>query len=139
MEKKQGVSGLKLISFAVLAYFFVLTGHYTALLLLAGFAILIEKDEWLNLQIGQVLLLRVIYDATTSLWGFIYNFIHRDFLDLFETKHETYRTLSDFNDGFLNVLHYAFMILLIIGFINLVKSKNPKIPLINGLVKKALK
>ena len=139
MEKKLGVSGFKLVSFAFLAYFFALTGQHLALLLLLGFALLYEKSEWLTFQIGQVLLLRVIYDAILSLWRFIYNAIYHDFLDLFETKHQTYQSLSDFNDGFQNILLYAFMILLIIGFVKLLKTSDPKIPFIGKLLNKIKK
>ena len=134
MEKRVGMSGFKLVAFAMVAYVLALTGQHLALLLLLGFSIVYERSEWLAFQVGQVLALRLIYDGILNLWRFIYNAIHNDFFDLFETRHETYRSFSDFNDTFQNILLYVFMILLIIGFVKLLKSPEPKIPFIGKLL-----
>lgn len=130
-----GKSGMKVIGMVLLAYLLAYQGSYIALLLLLGFALLVEREAVLNFQIGQVLVLRVLYDAVLAAW----NVIHRvlsDLFEMFDANHDTVRGLHDFNKNFGTVAWYVFIVLLVIGLIAVLSSKEAKIPIISGLTKK---
>ena len=66
---KTGKLGLKLSFLAVLIYLVCYFGSFEALLILCGFFILLEKDEWLNIQAFQAILLKGIYYLACALTG----------------------------------------------------------------------
>lgn len=67
----KGKFGLSLAAIAVIAFVFTALRQPQSVLLIAGFALLAEKDEWLNKQSMQALLLTVTYylAALAADWG----------------------------------------------------------------------
>ena len=57
----KGKFGLSLSAIAVIAFAFAALRQPTVVLLICGFALLAEKDEWLNKQTMQALLATIIY------------------------------------------------------------------------------
>ncbi len=136
-KNSKSKSGIKLITFALIGYIFCYFGYYQFLLLLLGYVVLVEKNNWLIYQLTQALILRLSYDVIRSIWNFIHQSLHK-FFNYLEVKYETMSSLSSFNDTVIDLLLYAFLILLIIGIIRLLISKEVKIPFISNLTKKAV-
>ncbi len=135
MENLKGKSGLKVVGLVLLGYLFAYQGAYTALLLLLGFAVLVERHETLMFQLGQVLILRVLYDGLLYAWSIIYRFLN-DIFEIFEANRDTVHSVRDFNDTFVDVVWYAFVILLVFGLVKVLTSKEAKIPVVSGITKK---
>ncbi len=137
MENLKGKTGLKIVGLVLLGYLFAYQGSYTALLLLFGFAILVEKNETLNFQLGQVLVLRVLYTAVLAAWAIIYRLLG-DLHEIFEFNRDFWHSVRDFNDTFADITWYAFVILLVMGLIKVIKCSEAKIPIVAGLTKKLI-
>ena len=135
--EKMGRSGFMLLALALLGYFFAYHGLYMNLLLLLGFAVLVEKSSLLNFQLTQVLVLKVLYDVVKSVWSLLYKVI-LDILDLIETKYETLHSLADFDKNFSKFVEYAFIILFVIGLLRLFKHMEAKIPFVGSLTKRIM-
>jgi len=135
MENLKGKTGLKIVGLVLLGYLFAYQGSYTALLLLLGFAVLVEKNETLNFQLGQVLVLRVLYTAVLAAWAVVYRVLG-DLHEIFEFNRDFWHGVRDFNDTFTNIAWYAFIVLLVIGLINVIKCTEAKIPIVAGITKK---
>ena len=58
---KKGRFGVSLTAIAAIAFLFTALRQPQSVLLVAGFALLAEKDEWLNRQVLQALLLTIAY------------------------------------------------------------------------------
>lgn len=134
---KMGRSGFKILALALLAFFFAYQGSYISLMLVLGFAVLVEKSSVLNFQIAQVLVLRLLYDVVLYAWNLVYKVLLEIF-DLFETKHETLHSFADFNANFTKYAEYLFIILFVIGVVKLFKSDKAKIPFVGDLAKKIM-
>ncbi len=137
MENLKGKSGLKVVGLVLLGYLFAYQGAYTALLLLFGFALLVEKQETLSFQLGQVLVLRVLYDAVRIAWEVIYRVL-ANIDKMIEMNRDTWHSIRDFNDNFGTVVWYVFIILLVIGLVKVVKCTEAKIPVVANLTKKLI-
>lgn len=75
----KGKFGLNLAAIAVIAFLFTALQQPVAVLLVAGFALLAEKDEWLNRQAMQALLLTVAYSLTVLVADWIFGGLARFF------------------------------------------------------------
>lgn len=67
----KGKFGLSLAAVAVIAFGFCALRQPQSVLLVAGFALLAEKDEWLNRQVVQALLLTIAYYLAELVMGWI--------------------------------------------------------------------
>ncbi len=134
---KIGRTGFKIIALALLGYFFAYYGMYLHLMLLLGFALLVEKSSALNFQLTQVLVLKVAYDVVIGAWNLLYKVL-LDIFDLFETKLETLNSLQEFNEALLKYVEYAFIVLFIIGVVRVFNHAEAKIPFIGNLTKKIM-
>lgn len=135
MDKSK--SGIKLLAFALAGYVFCYFGQYQVLILLLGFALLFEKNEWLTYQLLQAVILRLSYDVIGGAWSFIYNRLY-DTFTLFEAKYDAMKSLSDTNNIITDIIFYAFLVLLIIGVVKLLKKKKYRIPFISSITDAAL-
>ncbi len=61
---KEGKSGVKLWYYAVAAFIFGALNLYLGILAVAAFALIAEKDKWLNNQVIAALLLYLIYSLS---------------------------------------------------------------------------
>lgn len=75
----KGKFGLSLSAIAVIAFGFAALRQPQSVLLVVGFALLAEKDEWLNRQAMQALLLIVTYDLAALVAGWIFGGLARFF------------------------------------------------------------
>ena len=75
----KGKFGLSLAAVAVISFGFVALRQPQCVLLIAGFALLAEKDEWLNRQVMQAILLTVAYYLVDLVIGWIFVGIARLF------------------------------------------------------------
>ena len=135
MEKILEKTNVKMVGLVLLAYLLAYQGSYVPLLLLLGVALLVERDSVLNWQIGQVVVLRVLYDAILAAWNVIYRVLS-DLFEMFDASHDTVSSLRDFNDTFGTIAWYAFIALLIIGLIKVLSCKKAKIPVVSGITRK---
>ena len=76
---KKGKFGLSLAAIAVIAFGFTALRQPTSVLLVCGFALLAEKDEWLNRQAMQALLLTIAYYLAELVTGWIFGGLARFF------------------------------------------------------------
>ncbi len=76
---KKGKFGLSLAAIAVIAFGFTALRQPTSVLLVCGFALLAEKDEWLNKQAMQALLLTIAYYLAELVTGWIFGGLARFF------------------------------------------------------------
>ena len=127
-------TGINIITFAILAYILVFFGHYQSLLLLLGFALIYEKNQWLTFQISQIFIFRILYDVFINLWGYGYQRFY-DFINLFDS-YKLINFISNTNKHLNNIFYFAFLVLLIIFFIKLLMKKPINIPLITNITKK---
>lgn len=75
----KGKFGLSLTTIAVIAFVFTALGQPQSVLLVAGFALLAENDEWLNKQAIQALLLTVAYYLSDLAMGWVFGGLTRIF------------------------------------------------------------
>lgn len=75
----KGKFGLSLAAVAVIAFGFAVLRQPTSVLLVCGFALLAEKDEWLNKQAMQALLLTIAYYLAELVMGWIFGGLVRFF------------------------------------------------------------
>jgi len=75
----KGKFGLSLAAVAVIAFGFSALRQPQSVLLVAGFALLAEKDEWLNKQAMQALLLTIVYYVAELVNDWIFGGLARFF------------------------------------------------------------
>ncbi|NMA79171.1 MAG: hypothetical protein GX967_00840 [Clostridiales bacterium] len=150
MEK--GKSGITLTFIAAIAFLFAATGSTLALVLLTGFALLYEKNEWLTKQVLQALLVTIAVSVIMLLHSIVF-----DLLGTFGANHNlTLRQIisggpsyeSARYDGvsiilsllsilITRVVRYGSYIFYIIGFFKVIKGFDARLPFISGIVDKA--
>ena len=124
----KGKFGINNTAIAVIAFVFVALGNPTAVLLVAGFALLAERDEWLNRQAMQALLLNLSYLLVTLVLGWMFSRIV-----WFFTQVEAYKVAKFFNeaDGYVDsAIYVALIVLCILAIIRVMKGKEAKIPIL---------
>ncbi len=75
----KGKFGLSLAAIAVIAFGFAALRQPQSVLLVVGFALLAERDEWLNRQAMQALLLTITYYLAELVTGWIFGGLARFF------------------------------------------------------------
>ena len=75
----KGKFGLSLAAVAVIAFGFAALRQPQSVLLVVGFALLAERDEWLNRQAMQALLLTIAYYLAELVTGWIFGGLARFF------------------------------------------------------------
>ena len=129
-------TGVNILFFALLAYVLVFFGNYQSLLLLLGFALIYEKNEWLTFQISQVLVLRIVYDSVSIFGNLIYKGFY-DFISLFDSIN-LLNFISNFNKYVTSILYLFFLAILVFYFLKILFKKPVNIPLISNIVKKVI-
>ncbi len=128
---KKGKFGLPLSIPAVIAFVFAAINQPIALLLIAGFAILGEKDEWLNKQVIEATLLCAVYNLILLLLNIFFNAFNKIF-DWADAEDAIYI----FND-LHSLINYLVLIGLIaisvIAIIKLLCGKDANLPLLSKI------
>lgn len=127
----KGKFGLALTAIAVIAFSFVILGQPILVLLICGFALLAEKDEWLNRQVVQALMLAVIYYLIDLLMSMIFGGLAQFFgwVKLYSAASAMGTTGSIVSD----VLYLALIVFCIIAIVRVLGGKDAALPLISKM------
>lgn len=128
---KKGKFGLSLAAIAIIAFGFTILRQPTAVLLVCGFALLAEKDEWLNRQVLQALLLTLVYYLVDLVAGWIFGVLSRffDWVKLYRVV----ETISKVDLFIGSVLYLGLIGLSIFAIVRLLSDKEAGLPLISKL------
>ncbi|HHX60242.1 MAG TPA: zinc ribbon domain-containing protein [Epulopiscium sp.] len=130
MEK--GKFGISVSIIAVIAFIFAILQQPQSVLLVVGFALLAEKNEWLNKQVMQSLLLTITYYVASLVVGFIFGGISRGFATVdFYTLSNLAGGINSFIGG---VLQIALIIFSVIAILNVMRGKDAGVPYFSKLM-----
>jgi hypothetical protein len=127
----KGKFGLSLSFIAVIAFGFAAFSQPLAVLLICGFALLAEKDEWLNKQVLQSLLLVVFYNLVILVIDLLFDGLTW----LLGTMRaygaqSTMLTVNSFIDGLIYIVLIVFAV---IAILRVLRGKDAGIPLLSKL------
>ncbi|HOB37349.1 MAG: zinc ribbon domain-containing protein [Clostridiales bacterium] len=127
----KGKFGISTTAVAVIAFAFAALRQPMAVLLICGFALLAERDEWLNKQTLQSLLLTVTYYLTISVIGWVFGGLSRFFNWV-----EVYRASSAMN--YVNsvagdVIYIAFIALCVFAILRVLREKDAGLPVLSKM------
>jgi len=123
---KVGNSGLSLGFYAAFAFILALVGQITLVTLLLAFVIIVEKDEWLTLQVLQALILIVCSNVISS--------VMRIFR-VFTIIPVVGRLLLVILDRSNELVSVVLIIFAVIGIAKVIKGKDADIPGVTALAK----
>ena len=127
----KGKFGLSTAAIAVIAFAFAAIGQPVAVLLICGFALLAEKDEWLNKQTMQALLLTVTYYLTALVDDWIFGGLARFFGWLEVNKAQN--TMITVNSIVGSVIYVAFIAVCVVAVLRNLRGKDAAIPIISKM------
>ncbi|MGI6499177.1 MAG: zinc-ribbon domain-containing protein [Oscillospiraceae bacterium] len=124
----KGKFGLSPIATAVIAFGFVALRQPTPVLLLCGFALLAEKDEWLNRQTIQALLLTISYYLAEVVTGWLFGGMARFFgwVKLYGAADAMSTAGSFVND----ILYLTLIVLSVFAAVRVLRGKDAGLPVI---------
>lgn len=129
MEK--GKYGITLNVIAIIAFALGLFGFLEALILVVGFSLIGEKNQWLTKQVLQALFLRIAYSLGTTIVNWLFIIIN--------TLLKPVRNLGVISgtasvQAFLNgILYIALLVFTILAVLKLLKQKDAEVPFISKL------
>jgi len=125
----KGKFGLSLVSIAVMAFAFCVLQQPQPVLLIAGFALIAEKDEWLNKQVFQALFLTIAYYITNLVLGWVFVGLARFFgwIDVYKIQN----AFLTINSVVSNLLYIALVVLSIIAIFRLLQGQDANLPFIS--------
>jgi len=134
---KTGKLGLKLSFFAVIIYLTCFFGSFEALLILCGFLILVEKDDWLSIHAFQALLLKSIYCLACAITNNIYSWINN--YPLADSFTSTFlKDASHIHDTLIFIFGILLLIIIMIAALEAGKGVNVNIPFVSSTIKKMM-
>lgn len=118
----KGKFGLSLAAVAVIAFGFAALRQPQSVLLVVGFALLAEKDEWLNRQAMQALLLTIAYYLAELVTGWVFGGLARLFglVNLYGAA-SAMSTVDSFVD---DVLYLALIVFSVLAVVRVLRSKD---------------
>lgn len=124
----KGRFGLSLAAIAVIAFGFAALRQPTSVLLVCGFALLAEKDEWLNRQAMQALLLTIAYYLSELVMDWIFGGLSRLFgwVKLYSAVSAMGTAGSFVGD----VLYLALIVFSVIAAVRVLRGKDAGLPFI---------
>lgn len=128
MTKIKGAYGLSLTSVAVIAFGFAMLQQLQSVLLVVGFALVSEKDEWLNHQVLQALLLTIGYYMAVLVTGWIFGGLARFFR--FVGIYSGASALNSVNSVVGGILYIALVVLAVLAILRVLKGKDANLPFI---------
>ena len=128
---KKGKFALSLAAIAVIAFAFVVLRQPLAVLLICGFALLAEKDEWLNRQTIQALLLMIVYYLADLVMGWIFGGLATFFgwVKLFKVA----SVMATIGSVVGTLLYLALVVFSVIAIIKLLGGKDAGLPVISKI------
>ncbi|MDD2956254.1 MAG: hypothetical protein PHD67_08055 [Oscillospiraceae bacterium] len=127
----KGKFGLSLAAVAVIAFGFAALRQPQSVLLVAGFALLAEKDEWLNRQAMQALLLTITYYLAELATGWVFGGLARFFgwVKLYGAA-GAMSTVNSFVD---DVLYLALIAFSVLAVVRVLRGKDAGLPWLSKL------
>lgn len=118
MEK--GKFGIRMAFYAVLAFILVIFGYSTALFLLAGVVMFVEKDEWASRQVIQAICLLLTSAAISVFFG-LFSFVYA-----IPIIGSIWGTLVSVVESLVDI---AILVFVIIALVKVAKGKEAGVPL----------
>lgn len=117
-----GKFGIKLWCYAVVAFLFGVLDLYLGIIAVAAFAIIAEKDKWLNNQVIQALLLYLLYHLLIvvidwSVGGLLKLFVLTDSFNAAAVLRDIIGVIKD-------VAFVAYLVITIIALLRCISGKN---------------
>lgn len=127
----KGKFGLSLSFIAVISFAFAAFSQPLAVLLICGFALLAEKDEWLNKQVLQSLLLVVFYYLVILVIDLLFDGLSWLFgtLRAFDAQNAML-TVNSFIDG---LIYLALIVFAVISILRVLRGKDAGLPFLSKL------
>ena len=123
--------GFSLPTVAVIAFAFTVLLQPVGVLLVAGFALLAERDKWLNRQVTQALLLSICYSLIILIIDLVFGSLARFFLWV-----ELYKVNTALSDSRLLVgglLYVALILLCILAILKNIQGKDAGLPVLSKI------
>lgn len=114
--------------YAVLGFVFALLGHTTLALLLLGFVIVVQKDQWLTMQVMQAFFLSIVSGIVSAVLGIF---------DVLYKIPALGKLVSLLFSAATSVVSLVVLLLAIVGIARTAKEKDADIPLIKDIAQKA--
>lgn len=136
MKTKLGISTGVL---AALTYFAALfAGFGAALIILAGYILLFEADEWLKRMAVKAVIFTVTMSVLSSVIGFIPNIFEliNDIVALFNGDYVSVEWINDIVNLLQTVIYFVNKIVLLLLGIKAISKSTVYIPVIDGMVNK---
>lgn len=128
---RKGKFGLGTAATAVIAFAFAALRQPVAVLLICGFALLAEKDEWLGKQTLQSLLLTITYYIVTLITGWVFGGLARFF-----TWIEVYKVsgaINNVNAAISDILYIAFIALCVFAILRVLRGNDAGLPVLSKM------
>lgn len=127
----KGKYGLPLTAIAALAFGFCALRQPLAVLLIAGFALLAEGDQWLNRQAVQAVLLAVTYAIAALVNGWVFGGLARLFGEIsFYRAQDAMLSV----DALLDTLLYVGLIVLcLLAIVRVLRGQDAALPLLTKM------
>lgn len=124
----KGKFGLSPAAIAVIAFGFAALRQPQSVLLVVGFALLAEKDEWLNKQAMQALLLTITYYLAELVTSWVFSGIIRfsGWTKLYSAA-SAISTAASFVSG---ILYLALIVLSVLAVLRVLRGKDAGLPIL---------
>jgi len=134
MEK--GKFGISVNVIAVIAFAFVILRQPQSVLLVAGFALLAEKNEWLNKQVMQSLFLTITYYLLVLVSDWVFGGAARFFnsKDIYEAG----GVMLKINSFITGVLFLALIVFCLIAILKVFKGQDAGLPCFSKILDPAV-
>lgn len=134
MKTKLGISVAMMAAITYLLGFF---SGYLALILIAGYVLLFETDEWLKKSVVKALGISLVFTLASTLIGLIPNFVNLidSLLRIFEEEFEV-EVLSNLVIFVQNVLGFCEKLLMLALAFLAAKAKTIKLPVLDDMIEK---
>jgi uncharacterized Tic20 family protein len=126
-----GKFGLSLAAVAVIAFGFCALRQPQSVLLVVGFALLAEKDEWLNRQAMQALLLTIAYYLAELVTNGAFGILARFFV--WVRLYGAASAMSTAGSFVGNVLYIALVVLSVLAVLRVLRGKDAGLPWISKM------
>lgn len=120
--------GICINFYAVLGFVLALLGHTTLALLLLGFVIVVQKDQWLTMQVMQAFFLSIISGIISAFLDILTPLYKIPILGL---------AISGTIGVITSIISLIVLVMAIIGIIKTAKGADANLPLVKGFANKA--
>ena len=127
----KGKFGLSLAAVAVIAFGFTALRQPQSVLLVVGFALLAEKDEWLNRQAMQALLLTIAYYLAELVTGWVFGGLTRLFglVNLYGAA----SAMSTVDSFVGDALYLALIVFSVLAVLRVLRGKDAGLPFLSKM------